>query len=84
MNTPVRTGLASTNWLPSINTPRNETLPVGANQGVKAVIGKIKETDIIYFKNNVPYIEALENGHSQQAPNGFVKASIQRGVNSIR
>jgi hypothetical protein len=26
----------------------------------------------IYFTNNLPYAQALENGHSNQAPGGMV------------
>jgi hypothetical protein len=29
-----------------------------------------------YIQNSVPYIEALEEGHSSQAPNGFVGLTV--------
>ena len=34
---------------------------------------------VIYIQNNLPYAEALENGHSQQAPTG-VYANAFHGV----
>lgn len=34
--------------------------------------------------NSVPYIGRLNNGWSQQAPAGFVRAAIQFGVNATR
>ena len=33
--------------------------------------------DPIYITNNVPYIVALNNGHSQQSPTGFVEAAVE-------
>ena len=32
--------------------------------------------DDIWISNNLPYIEALEEGHSQQAPHGMVALSL--------
>ena len=32
----------------------------------------------VYVDNNVPYIEALNNGHSQQAPSHFVERTALR------
>jgi hypothetical protein len=31
----------------------------------------------IYIVNNLPYANALENGHSKQAPSGMVKVTLQ-------
>ncbi len=31
---------------------------------------------IHWFANNLDYIQALENGHSRQAPNGMVKITV--------
>ena len=33
-----------------------------------------------YLVNNVPYIGVLDQGHSQQAPAGFVQAAIDRSI----
>lgn len=44
-----------------------------------AVIAQGKPFSVIYIQNNLPYAEALENGHSQQAPSG-VYANSFHGV----
>ena len=33
--------------------------------------------DAIWISNNLPYIETLKHGHSQQAPKGMVKLLIE-------
>lgn len=50
---------------------REKALPVTA---------AYKLSDTIYISNNLPYIRPLNDGHSTQAPAGFVDAAIQRGV----
>jgi len=34
--------------------------------------------DIVYLANNLPYAQRLEDGWSQQAPEGMVKLTVQR------
>lgn len=46
--------------------------PLPGDPDVSAIDG----TQQVFILNNLPYIEALENGHSQQAPNGMVKLSL--------
>lgn len=41
-----------------------------------AAAGKIDGGELIYITNNLPYIEALEFGHSKQAPAGMVRLSV--------
>lgn len=41
-------------------------------------IQKAKAEVAIYLSNNLPYIERLENGWSQQAPAGMVRITIAR------
>jgi hypothetical protein len=38
----------------------------------------------IWLFNNVPYIEALEMGHSKQAPAGMLKIAIVNAVAGLR
>jgi hypothetical protein len=33
---------------------------------------RVGQVSTIYFTNNLPYAQALENGHSNQAPGGMV------------
>jgi hypothetical protein len=82
--TPVDTGRARGNWLPSIGTPREEALldkfdPSGQNAIAEAValVSSVKPGDTVYISNNLEYIQALNEGHSQQAPAGFVEKAVQ-------
>lgn len=38
----------------------------------------------IAISNNLPYIEALNDGHSRQAPAGFVKKAVQAAVKQVQ
>jgi hypothetical protein len=37
----------------------------------------------IYITNNLPYIGALNDGHSAQAPSGFVERAVMVGINAV-
>ena len=81
--TPVDTGWARGNWYPSLNA-RLETKPGdrpfdAANvppSDPAQVVAAGKAGDVFWLQNGVPYIGNLENGTSQQAPEGMVKLSI--------
>lgn len=93
-DTPRKTGWARANWVPSIGTPARVNVDVKDPQpgqvqsrsgereaGVLLVASSYKlASGPIYITNNVPYIRRLNDGHSQQAPAGFVQASILRAV----
>lgn len=54
--------------------------------GLEAIYSADPAKQIIWLMNNLPYIEALEDGHSQQAPAGMVEGSlneIQHFINQI-
>lgn len=89
LKTPVDTGRARNNWIPSIST-----IPVTVDNNkvgdrVAEVIASIinissssKPGDIVYLVNNVEYINVLEDGRigkkgSLQAPHGMVKITLQ-------
>lgn len=89
--TPVDTGRARANWQVGIGSapegvpypadePYTATSPDGAEsmavQEGSAQIGAIKKPVACYITNNVEYIEELEHGHSQQAPNGMLAVTI--------
>lgn len=83
--TPVDTGRFRNNNLVSLQHPDfgisdnvdpNGTIAVQRGIGV---ISKAANYGVIYIQNNLPYAEALENGHSQQAPTG-VYANAFHGV----
>ena len=81
--TPVDTGNARVNWELGVdevgNTTATATLVEGENQISQqaflvglAELARYKPGQTIYITNNVEYIEILENGGSQQAPQGMV------------
>ncbi len=80
--TPVKTGLARSNWNVSVNTEDTsfdpskkgksgaESISLGTPIIEKLVIGST-----INMTNACPYIVDLERGHSRQQPCGFLKLS---------
>lgn len=97
--TPVDTGRARSNWQVSLNAPPGNTLPAyspgaGGNTGsanAQAALQQGADTvarsrpgDSIWITNNLPYIGRLNNGHSAQAPAGFVQKAITVGANAIK
>jgi len=90
--TPRDTGRAARNWVASIRQPITSTLPAPANQGeagqaiaeAAGVLKQVKPGDVIFIQNNLEYIQALNNGHSPQAPPGFVEAEIQAALASYQ
>ncbi|ENU92096.1 hypothetical protein F971_01983 [Acinetobacter vivianii] len=83
VSTPVDTGTARANWKAS-NTP---DLRYDLKDQDKSGQGTINKTyvffsqnaklgSLIYLQNNLPYIERLENGWSDQAPQGMVSTSM--------
>lgn len=93
--TPVDTGWASVNWWPSVGTPatantgRPDEGSVGSRSsqqaaGVTQVLSYTLSTAPIYITNNVPYINRLNNGWSQQSPSGFVDRAVQVAVSRFK
>jgi hypothetical protein len=82
-NTPVDTGRARSNWWPEINSISVEIRePDNASSSsaqAVSVAQRFKMDDTAYISNNLPYIRRLNDGHSQQAPAGFVEAAVQIG-----
>lgn len=85
--TPVDTGHAMSNWIPTIGKP-NEKI-IGSKQDVSEVEYKKSMDELngyelnkgnLYLTNNVEYIELLNEGHSSQAPRAFVQIGISRGM----
>lgn len=93
LGTPVDTGWARANWVSSIGAPyssgSNPKHPTAGEvsaqeneqtQGLNSVLGWRVDDGPIYITNNVPYIGALNAGHSSQSPPGFVQAAIEQGI----
>jgi hypothetical protein len=94
--TPVDTGWARANWVPSIGQPVIKNLPPSKPDDSQVVAGAAAEqatatAGILAYKlkagkvfvaNNVPYIIALNDGSSSKAPAGFVQQAIAKAVTS--
>lgn len=91
--TPVDTGWARANWVPSIGAPFKGTagsrraaeegaLSSASQAGVATVATSYRlSRGAVYITNNVPYIVKLDQGSSAQAPRGFVRQGIVKAVN---
>jgi len=93
--TPVDTGTARSNWQVSLDAPNDDTIEayaqlIGGDQSEvvnaqeameqgKISIGKAKPGQEIHITNNLPYITALNEGHSAQAPAAFVEEAVEAG-----
>lgn len=85
--TPVDTGMAKLSWNIDINVidVKVAAAPAqapdasfdGSEKALQAV-ASFKLDDIIYISNNLPYIRRLNDGHSKQAPSGFIDTEIER------
>ncbi|MEJ7831341.1 MAG: hypothetical protein WKF79_00365 [Nocardioides sp.] len=93
--TPIDTGWASANWVPSVGEPFIEQQGEAAKEPTpgqiiaRARVADEGQNDVlawrntdgpIFSTNNVPYIGALNNGHSAQSPRGFVQAAIEKAI----
>lgn len=83
MKTPVDTGRARGNWHIGINAPGRGPDDVdkggggAVSRGARA-LAFLPPFPTVFISNNLPYIEALEDGHSRkQAPSGMVKVTIE-------
>lgn len=95
VSTPVDTGWARANWVPSVGVPFEETAGTreqaqagSVNQGPSSagsarVLGYTLDQGTIFISNNVPYIVFLNDGSSAQAPAGFVQAAVEKGLRTI-
>jgi hypothetical protein len=95
LGTPIDTGWASANWVPSVGEPFDDPqarLVRDPTPGLVAARAQVAEAGVnetlswrngdgpLFSTNNVPYIGALNNGHSQQSPRGFVQAAIEKAI----
>ena len=80
---PVKTGLARGNNQVSNGEPITTVIDRLDKTGTETVAKAYEEIQkaepmkkVIWESNNVPYIEELENGSSQQAPQGMVELTL--------
>jgi hypothetical protein len=89
--TPVDTGRAKSNWIPSIGTPSTDKIikeeydKTGGEAIQKAIdVGAgIKFGSDVYISNNLPYIGRLNDGSSIQAPAGYIEKAVQAARRAI-
>lgn len=98
LGTPVDTGRARGSWFIEIGRPAEGTAEAQAEFGFAAsreraerkLAGNDEKSSFlrpqrdIHITNNLPYIEPLNNGHSSQAPKGFVEEAVAAGVKQVR
>lgn len=73
-------GRFKNNWYVGLDSQPTETndTPDASGQGSNSrglavlEVFRVGQVNSIYFTNNLPYAQALENGHSNQAPGGMV------------
>ena len=81
--TPVDTGRARANWQIGIGNAAGQTTATdkqafGSDPPLSPALKQIDGEQVVFITNSLDYIEALENGSSQQAPSGFVRITIAR------
>ncbi|WP_425054790.1 HK97 gp10 family phage protein [Pseudomonas abyssi] len=89
-STPVKTGRARGNWQTAVGTPPTDELERDDKSGSQSIAEVEANTppgagQQTYMVNNLPYIFALEEGSSTQAPEGMIRkniARVQRIVNA--
>lgn len=85
--TPVDTGRARANWQATLGAPATGVVNgepgkrasvAQATAQASAVIGGYRGGPgaAIFLTNNLPYIVPLNNGHSKQAPAGFIERAL--------
>lgn len=89
LSTPVDTGRARGGWNVGINNVNLEETSEDRS-GQKTIseneskILQSRAEDSIFVSNNVDYIEFLEKGSSDQAPNGMVAKTLRRFQSIVR
>lgn len=95
-DTPVATGWAAANWHSSVGVPSNALDGTQPEPGTKSTAGALQaagQTAVlayaiaqgsIWVGNNVPYINLLDLGYSQQRPSGFVQDCLDRAVATVQ
>jgi len=86
--TPVKTGYAQSNWVPSLDAPSSDEV---SNRGreatvrhVEQVVAQLVDDQTFYLANCVDYTKYLEDGSSAQAPAGMLALSVERFPHIMR
>lgn len=84
--TPVDTGHARRNWVPSVGQRSSDVSDSDAAhaKGVADVLRYQLTQGLLWLSNNTPYIVALNYGHSKQAPAAFVEFAVDQALLEIK
>lgn len=88
--TPVDTGRLRGNWQSSLNVPEMGQLQTmdktgsNASSDAQVSLDKLKLGDIFWFTNNLPYARRIEEGWSQQAPQGMLRRNVALLVSKLK
>lgn len=80
-NTPVRSGRARANWVISRTGVAAELPPGQYSYPAPPVVPRFKE---LFIVNPLDYVQYLNDGWSEQAPAGFIEASVFNAEETIR
>lgn len=73
-------GSLRANWQATINAPASgvvsSTDGAAALNSARSVTARYKVGDDMYLTNNLPYAQRVEDGWSQQRPQGMVRVSV--------
>lgn len=81
--TPVDTGRARSNWIAQLGSASNAIRPPDVSAALAQdaqTINSYKGGVPLHLTNNLPYIEALNDGWSAQAPAAFVETAVLQGI----
>ena len=87
--TPFDTGRAKANWLMSINSPQTGTVDSGFDASgsyslnlAQSVLADYPANELpdLWIVNNLPYIQRLNEGWSQQAGSKYIETAIDQAV----
>lgn len=83
-------GRARANWFVGLGGP-NKTVTTAKDSAGSAtvsqgssVIDRVGPDQPVHLTNNLPYIVPLNEGHSHQAPAGFVQQAVQQAAAKVR
>src|SRR5690625_4297407 len=82
LKSPVDKGRFKGNWQTALSVRPDGVLDVVDPSGSATLaegsrnISQLRPYEVVYLAHNVPYARKLEDGHSQQAPQGVVAVSV--------
>lgn len=84
--TPIDTGHARRNWIASVGSPNTQEAKDDSAraQGIQAILSYELASGSLWVSNSVRYIRALNYGHSQQAPAGFVERAVDLAMQRVQ